>query len=303
MNTIGSKHSGIYFIIPWLILISFACSNAPAVTNTPIPADSPAPTTTFTPIPTRTSQPTPTLTATQAVTATANQCATLPEGLVGWWPGNGSTQDVVAGNDGLLNGGTIFETGKVKQAFGFNGIDSSVDIPQRVNLNASRQVSVEFWMKPARGNTMDSCCQGLVGTDYYLMELSGGRTSNIGVNFVINTGSRFIHTSDKTNTGFKVPPDQWSFVVGTYDGKSLRLYINGNEEVHQNQQGNIIPMLSESFLSIGSEDGRTNCSNCPGTRYFKGLIDEVSIYNRALTEAEIQSIYSAGEAGKCNLQK
>ena len=135
------------------------------------------------------------------------------------------------------------------------------------------------------------------------MELSGGRTSNIGVNFVINTGSRFIHTSDKTNTGFKVPPDQWSFVVGTYDGKSLRLYINGKEEVQQNHQGNIMPMLSESFLSIGSEDGRTNCSNCPGTRYFKGLIDEVSIYNRALTEAEIQSIDSAGEAGKCNLQK
>jgi hypothetical protein len=63
------------------------------------------------------------------------------------------------------------------------------------------------------------------------MELSGGWTGNIGVNFVINTGSRFIHTSDKTNTGFKVPPNQWSFVVGTYDGKSLRRYINGKEEV------------------------------------------------------------------------
>jgi hypothetical protein len=62
-------------------------------------------------------------------------------------------------------------------------------------------------------------------------------------------------------------------------------------------------MLPESFLSIGSEDGRTDCPNCINTRYFRGMIDEVSIYKRALTHDEVQSIYLAGEAGKCSLQK
>ena len=277
---------------------------APAVADTPVSTEQSVPMATLTPIPTMTSQPMPTSTPTQDLTAIADLCVSPPDGLVGWWPGNGSAQDIVTGNDGLLKGGASFETGKVRQAFSFNGIDSSVDIPQTASLNVNKQVSIEFWMKPAEENTMDNCCQGLVGTDYYVMEISGGQINNeIGVNFAIHSNSFYTLTSDKNNSGFKVKPGQWSFVVGTYDGNSLRLYINGREEVQVNYQGTITPMTSEGFLSIGSEDGRAGCPDCPGTRYFNGLIDEVSIYDRALTNAEIQSIYSAGEAGKCGLHQ
>jgi len=58
-------------------------------------------------------------------------------------------------------------------------------------------------------------------------------------------------------------------------------------------------MLETSFLAIGSEDGRTNEPDLIGTRYFHGLIDEVVLYNRALTTEEIQMIYDAGSEGKC----
>jgi hypothetical protein len=279
---------------------------APAVADTPVSTDPSVPMAALTPIPTMTSQPMPTSTPTQDLTAIAPLCVAPPDGLVGWWPGNGNAQDIITGNDGLLKGGTSFEPGKVRQAFSFNGIDSSVDIPQTASLNLNRQVSIEFWMKPAEENTMDNCCQGLVGTDYYLIEIAVGQiNSETGVHFAIHSNGFYIHTSEKTNTGYKVKPGQWSFVVGTYDGNSLRLYINGREEVQVNYQGNITAMPSEGFLSIGSEDGRTRtaCPDCPGTRYFNGLIDEVSIYDRALTSAEIQSIYAAGEAGKCSLHQ
>ena len=300
-----AKYSALSLTIVGLVLISFSCRNAPvaAITETPIPTGTFAATDTLTPIPSATSQPTPTWTPTPDETAIAEQCAAVPDGLIGWWPGNGDAQDMVTGNNGTLHGGASFEAGKVGQAFRFNGVDGSVDIPRAANLNVGRQVSVEFWLMPAQENKMDNCCQGLIGTDYYLMEFSGGWTNNIGVNFVVNTDGIFHHTSDKTNTGFKVPPGQWTFVVGTYNGKSLSLYINGTREVELNHQGSIMRMLASSFLSIGSEDGRTNCPNCVGTRYFKGLIDEVSIYKRALTDSEIQSIYYAGEAGKCSLLK
>ena len=58
-------------------------------------------------------------------------------------------------------------------------------------------------------------------------------------------------------------------------------------------------MLETSFLAIGSEDGRTNEPDLIGNRYFHGLIDEVGLFNRALSESEIQAIYNAGSAGKC----
>ena len=276
------------------------------VADTPVSTDPSVPTATLTLIPTLTSQPMPTSTGTQDFTAMANQCVAPPEGLVGWWPGNGNAQDIITRSYGLPKGGISFEPGKVGQAFRFNGIDGSVDIPQTASLNLTNQVSIEFWMKPAEENAMDDCCQGLVGTDYYLIEIAVGQiNSETGVHFAIHSNGFYIHTSEKNNSGFKVTPGEWSFVVGTYDGNSLRLYINGREEVQVNYQGNITAMPSEGFLSIGSEDGRTRtaCPDCPGTRYFKGLIDEVSIYDRALTHAEIQSIYAAGEAGKCSLHQ
>jgi hypothetical protein len=57
-------------------------------------------------------------------------------------------------------------------------------------------------------------------------------------------------------------------------------------------------MLPGSFLAIGSEDGRTTAPECIGNRYFKGLIDEVAIFNRALSAAEIQALCAAQNNGE-----
>ncbi|MGO8931518.1 MAG: immunoglobulin domain-containing protein, partial [Limisphaerales bacterium] len=59
------------------------------------------------------------------------------------------------------------------------------------------------------------------------------------------------------------------------------------------------PMLANSFVAIGSSDGRTTCGTCFGVRRFKGMIDEVDYFNRALSAAEIAAIYAAGVSGKC----
>jgi hypothetical protein len=299
------KHSALFVILSCFVLVTFACNAAPTTitVDTPIPTGVPTYTATLTLLPTATIQPTPTWTPTGQASTTAIQCVVVPDNLVGWWTGNGDAQDVLSKNNGALNGGVSFKTGKVNQAFYFDGNHSSVDIPRSASLDVGKQVSVEFWINPSKDNQMNTCCQGLVGTDFYLIEFSGGHTGNIGVNFVVNTGAGYIHTSDKYNTGYKIPSDEWTFVVGTFDHDVLRLYINGEEKVEQNHKGNIMPMFPTSFLSLGSEDGRTECTNCPGTRYFRGMIDEVSIYNRALNASEIQSIYLAGEVGKCELQK
>jgi hypothetical protein len=83
----------------------------------------------------------------------------------------------------------------------------------------------------------------------------------------------------------------------------VRFYVNGQLVADPPPQtGNIDPMFETSSLAIGSEGGRTSEPDLIGTRYFHGLIDEVGLYNRSLSETEIQAIYNAGSYGICKEQ-
>ena len=226
-------------------------------------------------------------------------CAPVPDGLIGWWRGEGNARDELGKNHGALSGDVSFVPGRVGQAFRLDGRPGSVDIPRSTSLDPSQQVTIEFWLNVAANNALFAC-QGLVTTDFYVAEISPCGPQ-AGVNFAVSSssGQSFHHTSDPTAAGVKVTRDEWHHIAGTYDGQMLQLYLDGKLEAQTAHSGMLSPMLSESFLSIGSEDGRTNCPSCRFARYFNGLIDEVSIYNRSLTQSEIQSIFSAGSDGKC----
>jgi WD40 repeat protein len=219
-----------------------------------------------------------------------------PIGMVSWWSGDGTTNDLVDGNHGILMNGASYAPGIVGQAFVFDGINDYVKVPKAANLDVGNQVTLEFWMKGDITNTMDQCCQGLVTTDFYSVEITG-----VGIHAFISSdqGNTFINTSGVNNGGAKLTSGIWHHVAETYDGEKLQLYVDGLRWGNPHYCTTwISPMLDESFLSIGSEDGRTTCPGCIHTRYFHGLIDEVSLYNRALTPNEILSIYKAGSKGK-----
>lgn len=242
--------------------------------------------------------------------------ATVPQrdGLVGFWPGNGSAADSVGGNNGVLMGGANFAAGLAGQAFSFDEPGSFVKIPKSSVFDPGSQVTVEFWMKPDPANAMNNY-QGLVTADFYGVEISNGYGGTMGVNFYLSTTSgqpsrrsglgmqnfngitsvgNFTHVSDANGGGAAVSAGQWHHVAGTYDGAQLRVYIDGQlrgKPVFRS--GTIAPMLPASFVAIGSEDGRTTCPDCIGNRYFKGQISGVAIYKRALSPAEIHEDYEA----------
>jgi hypothetical protein len=89
-------------------------------------------------------------------------------------------------------------------------------------------------------------------------------------------------TTPETNT--------WYHLSGTYDGSQLKIYLNGSLEGITQVAGAM--GVSASDLNIGRDP-----SNAEGS-YWNGLIDEVEIFNRALSPSEIQAIYNAGGAGK-----
>ncbi|MBC8097669.1 MAG: LamG domain-containing protein, partial [Akkermansiaceae bacterium] len=242
------------------------------------------------------------LAADKAAAKNSPPCAPPPSGLVSWWRGEGNATDAGGGNSGSLQNGATFAPGMAGQAFSFDGVKGSVNMPHAANLGVGKQVTIEFWMKSGPGNLMNTCCQGLVTSEFYLIEISSGSQSRVGINFIISTdnGASYAQISEANGGGAVVSPEQWHHIAGTYDGSRLQLYVDGqawgNPMAHT---GNISAMSPGGFVAIGSEDGRVNDRTCVGTRYFKGLIDEPAIYNRALSAAEIQSIYNAGSAGKC----
>jgi len=231
----------------------------------------------------------------------------FPPGLVARWSAENSAADSVGNNHGVLLNGVDFAAGVRGRAFQFNGGGACVKIPQTPALDIANQITIEFWMRADSDNEMQTY-QGLVTSDFYEVEISNGLGGQMGVNFGVSTTdnlppradgttgpNNFTEISSANGGGAPVTAGAWHHVAGTYDGIQLQLYIDGqpwgNPVPHQ---GTLRPMGPGSFVAIGSEDGRLTCADCPGHRYFKGLIDEVGIYNRALTAGEIQAIYRFG---------
>ena len=121
--------------------------------------------------------------------------------------------------------------------------------------------------------------------------------------FFVSTdnGGHYVCTTDLNSSGAVFPAGEWHHIAGVYDGARVQLYLDGEAlGIPVPATGQVSPMLANSFVAIGSADGRTVCSSeCIGTRYFKGLIDEVDFFNRALSASEIAAIYNAGAGGKC----
>jgi hypothetical protein len=213
-------------------------------------------------------------------------CLSAPPGLVSWWRAENNALDQAGTNHGTILSGTTFAPGQVGQAFNFDAsATSGLVIPSSPTLNPTEAITLEAWVNPSSyPNTGPAIVRkdlNTVGTTQYSLNIGDGITAGVA------------HCSIglvSSVTGGLVPTNQWSHVAGTYDRQMLRLYVNGIE-VASAPATAPIPTSSQN-LGIGKEDPFLD-------RSFAGLMDEISIYNRALSAAEIQSIVTAGAAGKC----
>ncbi len=219
--------------------------------------------------------------------------AMMPAKPVAYWPANGNTRDVIGKNNGLIVGAVHYqEHQRLGKAFSFDGNHSFIAIEDSPTFQFQDKLSIELWMKASPDNALNSF-QGLVASDFFGVEISYGYGGTMGVNFYTSSddGASWGETSTANGGGAVVTAGQWHHIVGVYDGIKAQLYIDGKPWGNATPcSGNISPMLPNSYLAIGGEDGRTFCG-CTG-RYFKGLLDEVKIYNRALSSFEIQTDYN-----------
>src|SRR5438477_903506 len=220
-------------------------------------------------------------------------CTPAPAGLISWWKAEDDTVDTADGNDGTFNGTSAYGSGEVGRAFSFNNDASSyVLIPHNTNLDLAA-FTVDAWVYP----TGDS-------TNGY-GSVVDKEASTGGINyalFVSNDGTVEIDFNPGAHQFVDSPPgaaprNTWTHIVGTYDGpngsKELKLYVNGVLiGTHTADPGFETPPTGQD-LFIGVRNASTLAAP------FNGLIDEVEVFSRALSDTEVAAIYTAGGAGKC----
>jgi hypothetical protein len=217
----------------------------------------------------------------------------LPVGLVALWSGEGNGNDLVSGNKMELTD-ISFVKGKVGQAFSFNGTSSWINIPDNpvLDVGAGEGFTVTAWIKPSR---VDGIYMGVEWCDYLCAFQLGltpsDRGSLVASVFDSNRNNHFLRAGSGT-----IVPNVFQHIALTYDKTSGigTLYVNGTI-VAQPHFDSIVP-LTKGGLRIGYRPG--NPGDWSYNRFFTGLMDEIAIYNRALSAAEIQEICKEQNNGK-----
>jgi hypothetical protein len=226
-----------------------------------------------------------------------------PPGLVAWWPGDGNANDIVGTNNGTLMGNADFVPGEAGQAFSFDGASGcSVQVPDADSLNLRGSMTIEAWIKPSVPLSQQTIWAPIVTKFYsplprngWLLFTSGTWSTSPGLlSFQItdNCPDASCVSGGGSWQGDLAPTNAFTHLAGVYDQSAgtMALYVNGLLTGQSSIGPYQIGRTTEPLLIGG------NSAEGPS---FNGVIDEVTLYSRALSSNEIASIYAAGSAGKC----
>ena len=171
-----------------------------------------------------------------------------------------------AANTGTISGPTWTTAGKTGNALSFDGVNDWVTIADKASLDLTSGMTLEAWVKPQGGGLAHSRVQG-----------AHRAASPTGSTRAPTPAVRRPRSEPPRATSTAVPPQlasgTWSHLATTYDGSTLRLYVNGAQVASQAATGAITG--TSGPLRIGG--------NAIWPEWFSGQIDDLRIYNRALT--------------------
>lgn len=204
-----------------------------------------------------------------------------PPGPVLSYSFNASSGTTVTDSSGFNNNGTIsgatWHSGKYGNALTFDGINNLVTTADAASLDLTTGMTLEAWVYPT---ALSGGTSGGWRTVFF-KEQPGALVYGLYAHSPANHASGYIFIGSEIGVqGTSLTPaETWTHLALTYDSTALRLYVNGVLKNTTSQTGAI--QTSAGPLRIGGNTIRGE--------YFKGKIDEVRIYNRALTAAQIQT--------------
>jgi len=230
-------------------------------------------------------------------------CTNPPAGLVAWWPADGNAREAIGGTTGIVYSGTSYFPGMIGQGFNFDGVNGSVmntNTPPYTNLQNT--FTMEFWAYPQKAFSIapenGSGYPGISGQSYAIFPDWGGTAgpAGVGVSVGVNGISVIEHADSYMPSllSYTNPIGGWVHIAVVYTNKQPTLYVNGVNVRTGLTSSRSFVYPSKNF---GSAYSPVFGFNSYGP--YKGLLDEVTIYNRALSAPEIQAIYQAGPNGKC----
>ncbi|MBT3667212.1 MAG: hypothetical protein HN548_07010 [Opitutae bacterium] len=205
---------------------------------------------------------------------------TLMNGLVGWWKFDETNGTVTYdssgnGNDGNLSGGPTWATGKIGGALSFDGVDDFMTVNQKIFYN--KTFSISLWVKNSLNNTT-ILYNGSTHLLNQCLHLGFRESGTNGLYFAF-----YGNDLDSTFTGLL----DWSVFTFTFDNvsKERASYANGNQ----------ISSDTSASSYIGSGNLILGKNSVTGSDYYIKILDDLRIYDRALSAAEVQALYNLGQ--------
>jgi len=211
-------------------------------------------------------------------------------GLVGWWPFNGNANDESGnGNNGVLIAPVLANDRflNANSAYTFDGIDDYIDAGTSPNLYFSSGVSISAWVNTNNvGYKIAEKQQD--SPPYFIYQYFIHGTGQVSVGLRIDASN-----SAYTFSNELISLNQWSHVVFSWqkdiNGGLCRIYINGQEATYSTQTplNGDIAILSSLSTKFGAD------IYPPLLEAPDGILDDIGIWNRALTDCEIQNLYTS----------
>ena len=227
-------------------------------------------------------------------------CAPSPPGLLSWWRGEGNGNDSAGQQNGVVTGLT-YAAGKVGNAFLFSGAEGAgifVGVSSQFDFSATSSFTFEGWIRPYSWATPE-------GRIVFIFNYPCNEFRPEVETLSLRPDGRLIFwIRDRQQiVASVIAPDPlvvntWYHVSAvrevTPSGKKLRLYLNGVQVGEK-------PDLTVDSLAADAPDYLGRRIVCGSTNPWHGMLDEMAVYSRALTAAEIARIHAAGSLGRCVL--
>jgi hypothetical protein len=220
----------------------------------------------------------------------ATTCVAAVSGMIGWWLGDGNTNDIVGGNNGTLRGNATFATGEVGMAFSFSGMTDALDVGNPASLQL-QNFTMAAWVKRSDATQIThdapnaSFPDGLVFSYGHFGYGFGLRQNGTACRLFLTK----VDASDVTSGNLEITDLGWHHVAVTKSNSTVVFYVDGVPGLASEYDPGFSFTTSAAIGARG--DNLKNSINA--------TIDEIEVFNLPLSSAQIQEIVSAGSLGQC----